>query len=977
MKRILNLLIALILVMQSIPANATRTFTDNELILGNGTASDVDYSVNVDGSDNPKLRYNHTTDKWTLSNDGTTFVDIGTSADLALKANIASPTFTGTPAAPTATAGTNTTQLATTAFVTTAVAAATDPTKISGPASATDNAIVRYDGTTGKLAQNSLATIDDSGLLNIVDIIASGNLTMSSASQTASISGLQINNSQITSTTGTNLDLQAASGNAINLKSKTTLFSTNAHVSANDAATGSNVTLTAPTTKYVRLTAVSTLASIDMIPAGNGFQELVLVNATGVPVQINNDTGGTAANRIMTGVSSPITFNSDQVVKFTYDQTRQRWLVVGGVGGGSSTSALTTLFQLIGYDVTLWSTGDDATFLNGGTISGTFAADTTTPMHGFSSYKYTQAAGSLNDYFVSPGQVVDRRFRGSKVTLTLPYTYDGANNDIQVVVYDETNATVLDSSSYIQANTQSNFSHRLSVYIPPTCTNIRVGFHTKVLNSGKIFAFDDLQMDVGIENILAYVQNSTETTSWTPTGSWIVNATYSGRWYREGAYMVGTVSITTASGGPTAASLVINLPPGYEIDTSKFANTFTGGRARVGLSYMEDSGTGSWWGTTSWFSTTSILVNAGNAAGSYLLDAPVTNSVPFAFNTSDLVIADFKVPIKGWSAANPNYLSNVDTFSTNYNALTFCSSATCTSDTVLSNQPVGTFTTYSYANSSNTRSGCTTAPTQTTSDMNTNGILLTNRVYANASTCGAPAAVAINIGKGHKGWNIKAYKSSGKATPGSIDFWRRATDEFTGMGWKEYDENTGILYMDVGFTQNDPAIAVYRFYFNDFTLQASAYIVVDASKNPALTGLNVGTVAARGTSSSGQSIPNSTVTKITYNAETFDTNSALSTDTFTAPEAGYYSVNADASFANASYGSAAIFVLSIYKGASEYKRDFEYTDGAVTQAIKLHVPALLYLNKGDTVDMRATQITGSSRTLDTSDVSFEVIKESI
>jgi hypothetical protein len=37
-----------------------------------------------------------------------------------LKANLASPTFTGTPAAPTATAGTSTTQIATTAFVTTA-----------------------------------------------------------------------------------------------------------------------------------------------------------------------------------------------------------------------------------------------------------------------------------------------------------------------------------------------------------------------------------------------------------------------------------------------------------------------------------------------------------------------------------------------------------------------------------------------------------------------------------------------------------------------------------------------------------------------------------------------------------------------------------------------------------------------------------------------------------------------------------------
>jgi hypothetical protein len=41
--------------------------------------------------------------------------------DISGKADLASPTFTGTPKAPTATAGTNTTQIATTAFVQTAV----------------------------------------------------------------------------------------------------------------------------------------------------------------------------------------------------------------------------------------------------------------------------------------------------------------------------------------------------------------------------------------------------------------------------------------------------------------------------------------------------------------------------------------------------------------------------------------------------------------------------------------------------------------------------------------------------------------------------------------------------------------------------------------------------------------------------------------------------------------------------------------
>ena len=48
---------------------------------------------------------------------------IPSSTQLAAKANIASPTFTGTASAPTATSGTNTTQLATTEFVTSAVAA--------------------------------------------------------------------------------------------------------------------------------------------------------------------------------------------------------------------------------------------------------------------------------------------------------------------------------------------------------------------------------------------------------------------------------------------------------------------------------------------------------------------------------------------------------------------------------------------------------------------------------------------------------------------------------------------------------------------------------------------------------------------------------------------------------------------------------------------------------------------------------------
>lgn len=55
--------------------------------------------------------------------------------DLAAKAPLASPTFTGTPAAPTASAGTNTTQLATTAFVATSFSPLASPA-LTGTATA-------------------------------------------------------------------------------------------------------------------------------------------------------------------------------------------------------------------------------------------------------------------------------------------------------------------------------------------------------------------------------------------------------------------------------------------------------------------------------------------------------------------------------------------------------------------------------------------------------------------------------------------------------------------------------------------------------------------------------------------------------------------------------------------------------------------------------------------------------------------------
>lgn len=89
-------------------------------------------------------------------NDDASYATTITNA-LALKADLASPTFTGTPAAPTATAGTNTTQVATTAFVKAAVDTAVGTGTITSTNIA-DGTIVNGDiSATAAIAYSKLA----------------------------------------------------------------------------------------------------------------------------------------------------------------------------------------------------------------------------------------------------------------------------------------------------------------------------------------------------------------------------------------------------------------------------------------------------------------------------------------------------------------------------------------------------------------------------------------------------------------------------------------------------------------------------------------------------------------------------------------------------------------------------------------------------------------------------------------------------
>jgi hypothetical protein len=190
------------------------------------------------------------------------------------------------------------------------------------------------------------------------------------------------------------------------------------------------------------------------------------------------------------------------------------------------------------------------------------------------------------------------------------------------------------------------------------------------------------------------------------------------------------------------------------------------------------------------------------------------------------------------TALSDQILTAPETFSTDTASLTYAGSGTYTLST-LSNAPVGTFITFTYATSTNTRTQTlNTAPNQLPADMNANGILLYTRAFNAASSAALPAAFAIQIGKGLKGKSLDLYKSAGKVTAGSLDYGATSTANGYGAVYKDYNELTGILLVDAGYnvsgsnTQRD-------FLFSDISSQTYGYLVINASKNPALTGLNV------------------------------------------------------------------------------------------------------------------------------------------
>lgn len=89
-------------------------------------------------------------------------------------------------------------------------------------------------------------------------------------------------------------------------------------------------------TSFLRFTGAT---AINSFAGGVTGKHLLVTNANSVDISIVNDSGGTAANRILTGTGGNITLGPAASLFLVYDDSASRWRVVGGVANGFSVAS--------------------------------------------------------------------------------------------------------------------------------------------------------------------------------------------------------------------------------------------------------------------------------------------------------------------------------------------------------------------------------------------------------------------------------------------------------------------------------------------------------------------------------------------------------------------------------------------------------------------------------------------------------------
>jgi hypothetical protein len=380
---------------------------------------------------------------------------------------------------------------------------------------------------------------------------------------------------------------------------------------------------------------------------GSDGKLLYILNKTGTQLTINNnDTGSSAANRILTGTGAAISVENNASLILIYDAATSLWNVVGGTGGGSSGLPVYNI-NLAGGTLYNDSAATPVDGTGGTTTGMTYAAVTSGTLRGAVSYKLSKDAANRQGNGVAFDLTIDTVDKSSvqSIQFDISSSANFVSGDAYLYIYDVTNSTMLPAISVLPTGTQPQFSRAI---VLTTGTQYRILLHVASTSAlAYDITIDAMTVNSIIRPQVAGISDTSTALTFTPN-NWgtITNSNYTSwrvgdRLHARLGFQYGILPATTLS---------ISLPTGLTIDTTKMSSNASG--SKVGTWVWFNPGAAattyanSWAGDLFYDGSTNNQIFVSTQVGS---NAYVKATTTGAGNNV-FVYLEFSVPITQWSS---------------------------------------------------------------------------------------------------------------------------------------------------------------------------------------------------------------------------------------------------------------------------------------------------------------------------------------